>query len=79
MGRLPELFGELAPPVGFQFIGFPNEWGAVIHHMADLYVVNNYVSNLLGSPTSGERVALARLAAKVGPVSNLLGSPTSGE
>ena len=37
---------------GFQFIGFPNEWGdASLFKIALAFVL---VSNLLGSPTSGE-------------------------
>ena len=61
---------------GFQFIGFPSEWGE------EASVSNNScprVSNLLGSPASGEFDKGIPEAVDFLRVSNLLGSPASGE
>ena len=61
--------------VGFQFIGFPSEWGGGICMYAD---ERRSVSNLLGSPASGESLSRCWKLTNE-PVSNLLGSPASGE
>ncbi len=61
----------------FQFIGFPSEWGAG----SSFEIIFGFtVSNLLGSPASGECTPAAlRKITPTYPVSNLLGSPASGE
>ena len=63
--------------VCFQFIGFPSEWGATIKQALG-YSKCMVVSNLLGSPASGEHCN-PRDHRLPGGVSNLLGSPASGE
>ena len=62
-------------PHCFQFIGFPSEWGVqVLPHLR----IAEEVSNLLGSPASGE-LSLEDVYDYDHVVSNLLGSPASGE
>ena len=85
---------------GFQFIGFPSEWGVIIkeqqqevrrpfpiywvpqrvgsHNASQFQECLELVSNLLGSPASGE-LTMQELKLLLQFVSNLLGSPASGE
>ena len=66
---------NLAKTVGFQFIGFPSEWGVFV---GLIQFDNLLVSNLLGSPASGE-ILHQVWTSHLHRVSNLLGSPASGE
>jgi hypothetical protein len=67
---------SISLPASFQFIGFPSEWG--VEALLSEAKEGQSVSNLLGSPASGEKALLSR---GYDPqfVSNLLGSPASGE
>ena len=79
---VPQRVGRVAHRImrrwveSFQFIGFPSEWGAL--EVKTMYTTIPIVSNLLGSPASGE-INLPLLLVNFHPVSNLLGSPASGE
>ena len=64
--------------IGFQFIGFPSEWGAKTIMKIIPPPLKDRVSNLLGSPASGEQNG-KKFLRDFTPVSNLLGSPASGE
>jgi hypothetical protein len=64
----------------FQFIGFPSEWGVAVK--PELWTPKHrerLVSNLLGSPASGEFACAGLHSFQLKLVSNLLGSPASGE